>query len=391
MLVRSYSFRVKPTKKQEVMLLQWLEVTRELYNAALEERREAWARRRKSTHVLDQIRQLPDVRRAREDVGAVPNVVLRGALDRIDHAFKDFYGRCRRGETPGYPRFKSAPRWNTISIDDLERARVGKLIVCGGKRVWVPVLGKLKIKMHRQIEGAPKTMRIMKRGDRWFVRFACTDISPRPLPKLGREVGIDPGLLVFIATSDGKTYANPRPGQRAERSIARAMRRVHRRKLGGVRRREAVRILARKSAHVANIRRQNCIDVANDLVRNYDTIYTEATTVKKFSEGMHAKSWRDVALGSFFRWLREKAENAGRVVVEVPPAFTSQLCPKCEQLVPKEMSVRVHKCSCGLEVDRDIAAAMNILKFGRSSQGAAVLVNTQRRSAKVKSVNKTGV
>jgi len=389
-VIRSFRYQIKPTKAQERTLLTWLELTRELYNGALEDRRDRWSRFKLKTHVFDQIRQLPGVKNVRPEFAEIPSVVLRGPLDRIDKAFKNFFTRCKKGDTPGYPRFKSAKRWNTITIDDLERARVGKLFVAGGSRIAVPVLGKVKIRMHRPIEGKPKTMRIIRSCGRWYVRFACVDVQPRPLPKTGRDVGIDMGLSQFVATSDGEIFTNPRPLRAAKIGLARALRRIHRRKCGGKRWRQAADLVGKKHAHIANVRRENHIHVANALVSRYDTVFVESLTIKGLSNGTLAKSFRDAAFGNFLRWLREKAENASRAVVEVDPRFTSQTCPQCGTVAKKSLSQRVHDCPCGLIGDRDVVAAQVILKLGRSLQGAAAPVRAQRRSAKIKSVSTTG-
>ena len=331
----------------------------------------------------DQEEEIPEIRKVRHEYREVPVLVLRGALRRLDKGFKAFFGRCKRGEKPGYPRFRGVRGWRSILIDDL----AGKVpIVCGGKRIVVPMLGKVKFKQHRPLQGTPKAMRIILDNGRWFVTFACVDVPIKLLEPSNTPVGIDLGIHHFAATSDGDIIPNPEPLKAARISIERAQRRVTRRKLGSNRRRCAVRILARRHAHVAAIRREHHIRTARSLVARYGTICVEALNVKSLSAGMLAKQVNDAAWGNFLHWLDCKAEEAGRQVVEVDPRGTSQTCPACGAVKPKPLSQRMHRCDCGLVCDRDVAAARVILGLGTSLRGAAPPVGDSddpRRASRV--------
>jgi putative transposase len=384
-VLRSYRYRLYPTKAQARRLSTWLDLTRELYNAALQERRDAWKKQRVSVSKYDQMRVLPNVREARPEFADAPIVVLRGALKRLDGAFKDFFRRCKSGKKPGFPRFKSASRWNSIMIDDLKRDNP---VVAGGKRVAIPLLGKVKFKQHRPIEGTPKAIKLtLDAAGHWYVTFACIDVPTKPLAKTGRDVGIDLGIENFIATSDGDLIPNERPGTKAARSLAKAQRRVSRRKKGSRRCRQAARLLARVHARVANTRQECHIVVAKALVDLYDTIYVEKLNIQGLARGHLAKSVYDVAWGNFLHWLHVKAEEAGREVIEVDPRGTSQECPNCGQIVKKLLSQREHRCDCGLICHRDVAAAIIVRDRGRRSQGGAAVVDALRRSAKPKSAS----
>ena len=359
-------------------------MTRELYNAALQERRDAWEKQGTRVTAFDQMAVLAEIRGARSEFGLIPVNVLRGAIRRLDRAFAGFFRRCKNKQKPGYPRFRGRSRWNSILIDDL----TGAVPICaGGKRLKVPLLGKVKLKLHRPLEGTPKAMRLKLESDgRWYVTFACIDVAAKPLPPTGHEVGVDLGITTFAATSDGDLFENPRPLATARLKIERAQRRVTRRKRGSKRRRTAVRLLARHHAHATNVRRQNAIDVARALVAKYDTIYVEALSVASLAKSMLAKQVHDAGWGIFLHWLRVKAEEAGREVIEVNPAGTSQMCSDCGAEVPKVLSVRIHDCPhCGYVADRDVNAAQNVLGAGRALRGEAVAVRTPRRSAKSKS------
>jgi putative transposase len=382
-VLRSFRYRLRPTQRQQTVLLTWLHLNRELYNAALQERRDAWQKQRVSVTVFEQNHELAGVRAVRTEFSGVPIVVLRGTLRRLDTAFHAFFRRCRRGVVhPGFPRFKNARRFRSLAID-LHADRTP--IVAGGKRIKVPLLGKIKFKQHRPLEGKPKAMHLTLVAGRWYVTFACDAVPMTPLPKSTRDVGIDLGLHHFVATSDGDTVDVPLAGRDARLVLERAHRRVSRRKRGSERRRNAARSLARLYGHVANIRRERHIVLARALIAVYGTVFVEKLNLRGLVSGMLSRATHDAAWGGFLHWLRVKAESAGREVVEVDPRGTSQTCPECGSVAPKPLSQREHRCACGLVCDRDVAAARVILGAGRALRGAALLVEGRRRSAKSKS------
>ncbi|MDO8593282.1 MAG: transposase [bacterium] len=378
-MFRSYKYRLYPTKIQAAALATWLDLTRELYNAALQERRDAWQKRGKSVTKFDQYSVLPEVREVRPEFNAVPIAVLRGTIGRLDRAFAGFFQRCKEGKTPGYPRFKAHDRYLSLLLDDL-----GTTSPLRGKKVAIPLLGKVKLKMNRQVEGIPKAMRILRdTAGRWFVTFACIDVSEKPLPPCEDEIGIDLGINTFAALSDGSLVPNPRVGEAARTSLERAQRRVSKRKKGSHRRRKAVVLLGKAHLHVQNIRRQFHIDTARKLVTRYGYIYAEDLNVKGLAGGMLARSVHDAGWSSFLGWLACKAEEAGRVMILVNPFGTSQVCSACGEEVRKGLSVRVHDCPyCGYKADRDVNAALNVLRLGKSLRRGAPAVRGRQRPEK---------
>lgn len=387
-MLRSYRYRLRPTRAQERTLREWLYLTRELYNAALQERRDAWRKQRKSITCFDQIKQLAEIRQLRPEFQQIPINVLRGALRRLDKAFQGFFRRCKTGEKPGFPRFKRHNWWKSLLIDDLGRHKDGAPIdpvVTGKRRVFVPLLGLVKLNLHRPIEGVPKAARFTIDGrGRWFVTLACVDVPAKPLPVIDREVGIDLGLLRLATTSDGTMYRNPRPLDEARIELERAQRTVSRRKRGGQRRRHAVGQLRRRYERVTNVRRENHISVARDLAAKYQIIYVEDLQIKEMLEKNFGRSFSDAALAGLLHWLHVKAESAGRGVVAVNPAYTSRTCSRCG-VIKDHLSLgeRTFRCGhCGLVIDRDVNAALNIKRLGQSRQGAATPVRVRRGSAK---------
>jgi putative transposase len=372
-MYRSYRYRLSPTRAQAATLTQWLALSCGLYNGALQERI-VWYRGhkdgpKKSIRLFDQNKQLPAVREECPEYAAVPIAVLRGALDRLNKAYGAFFRRVKAKQSPGFPRFRSTRRYDTIDINDLGST---KLIVAGGKRVSIPLLGKVRFKQHRLLEGTPKSVRIKRDGNRWWISIQCVDVPLRTLPSAGSEVGIDLGITQLVTTSDGDVSDNERTLRDHERGLRIAQRRISRRKKGSNRRRKAVAILRRKHQRVANVRREHAITIARSLVQRYDVIFVEDLNVKGLTRGDLSKSVYDAAWGVHLYWLRTKAEEAARVVHAVNPCGTSIDCSGCGEPVPKERGDRTHSCvACGLVLCRDVNAARNILARGRRARGVA--------------------
>jgi putative transposase len=232
----------------------------ELYNAALQERRDAWRMGRVSIGFTQQSAQLPALKAERPDVTGVYSQVLQDVLHRVDRAFGGFFARVRRGDRPGFPRFRSAHRFDSLTYPQLG-FRVD------GRHLHLAKIGPVKIKLHRPIEGRIKTLTIKREGGKWFACFSC-EVEPQPLPPSTESIGLDVGLTHFATLSDGTAIANPRHARRAERQMRRAQRRIARRRKGSAGRREAVRLFQAAQAHV---RRQRA-DMQHKLSRWWTAI-----------------------------------------------------------------------------------------------------------------------
>ena len=345
-------------------------VLRELYNAALQERRDAWRLGQHRVSAYDQMRQLTAIRAARPDVATIHTHLLQDAITRVDRAFTAFFRRCKAGEKPGYPRFKGRDRYRTFTFKDAVNNN-GVRIVSGGNRVRLAGIGNVKVKLHRPIEGRIKQASVTLNGDgRWYVAFACDDVPARPLPATGRSIGIDVGITTFAALSDGTLVANPRPYEVAQHSLGMAQRRVSRRRRGSNRRRAAIALLAKRCAKVQRVRLDFHHKTALDIVRRFDSIAVEDLNVKGLSRMRLAKQVHDAGWAQFTSILANKAESAGRDFNRVDPRGTSQMCSTCGCEVRKDLSVRVHDCPhCGYVADRDVNAARNIQGRGQRLRG----------------------
>jgi putative transposase len=357
-LTRAYKFRLYPTVRQAQALTYQLAEACRLYNACLDERRDAWRKGHRVTFAM-QARQIKDVRAA-GDLGLTNADAAHDVAARVDRSFAAFFRRCSAGQRLGYPRFRSARRYDSITFTHYGR---GARLRPGG-RLYVHGVGEIRLRQHRQLEGEPKRVTIKREGDQWYAVILCA-VERKPLPSTGEAVGIDVGLSTLAATSDGDLIVNPRWLRAAQAGIRIAARRVSRRVKGSRRRRKAVAILRRKLACVAAQRRDFHHKTARAIVQKYDVIAVEDLNIKGLAGGMLSKPVHDAGWGSFIERITEKAEEAARVFVRVNPRGTSQACSGCGAHVPKDLSVRQHRCPhCGLDIDRDVNAARNVLKLG---------------------------
>jgi putative transposase len=365
---KTFKYKLKPTPDQGRALEAVVGHCHALYNTALEQRKTWWARGQgKSATYYQQKAELPDLKAACPDYAEINAQVLQDVLLRLDRTFQAFFRRVAAGEAPGYPRFQGQGRFNSFTYP-----QVGEH---GGARLdngflVLSKVGRIAVRWSRSIEGTPKTVTISREADGWYACFSCANVPAQPLPPTGRETGIDVGLKVFLIAADGESVEPPRHYRKAEQRLAKAQRRVSRRKKGSHRRRKAVALLKRKHQKVQRQRRDFHHKTALALLRQFDTIYLEDLRVANLVRNRHlAKSISDAGWAQFRAILDAKAACAGRHVIAVPPAYTSQDCSGCRERVLKSLSVRTHVCpSCGLVIDRDENAAVNILRAGQARQ-----------------------
>jgi len=353
----TYKYRLYPTRVQAAALHGQVDEACRLYNAALDERRSAWRMNRIDLRYLDQANQLKAIRAA-GDVGVANFSACQDVLRRVDKTFAAFFRRIKAGEKPGYPRFRSRARYDSLTWpswgDGCALRPSGRLYLQG--------VGDVKVKWHRPLAGQVKTVTTKREAGHWYVCFSVEVPEPEPLPASDAAVGIDVGLTTFAVLSDGGEIASPRHFRAAERRLRLAQRKLARRKKRSRRRQNARHELARVHLHVANQRRDFHHQTARALVERYALIAVEDLNVKGLAGSMLAKSVHDAGWGQFVSILTDKAVCAGRSLVAVNPAGTTQRCSDCGVLVPKTLAQREHRCTaCGLVLGRDLNAARNVL------------------------------
>jgi putative transposase len=369
-LRKTYQFKLKPTPEQERQLAGILWQCRRLYNTALEQRFTLYRQRGVSRSRYEQEAELKDIRAEMPDYAAIHSHVLQDVLARLDKTYQAFFRRIRAGQTPGFPRYQGRNRWHSFTYKEFGNgARLDRILDNGF--LVLAKIGRIAVRWSRPLDGTPKTVTISREADGWYVSFSCADVPMQPLPLTGQETGIDLGLESFATLADGTMIHNPRCYRRVERRLKTAQRKVARRKKGSHRRRKAVQLLARAHQTVKRQRQDFQHKAALALVRQYDTIYHEdLQTANMLKNHFLAKSIQDAGWSQFLSILSYKAACAGRRVVAVPPAYTSQTCSGCGVVVKKGLSVRWHSCpACGASLHRDHNAARNIERLGQSLRG----------------------
>jgi putative transposase len=369
---KTYKYQLLPTPKQEQALETVVCRCRELYNAGLQERKAAWEQCRVSVTFAMQSAQLPAIKAVRPEYREIHAQVLQDVLHRLDKTFQTFFRRVTAGEHPGYPRFPGTERYTSFSYPQVGahggHGGHGGAALDGGI-LSLSKSGRIPIRLHRPLAGIPKTVTIRREADGWYAWLSCAEVPTVPLPATGQETGIDVGLKVFLITAEGEVVETPRHYRTAEQQLAKARRRVSRRK--------AVQLLKRHHQTVQRQRRDFHHKTALALVQQYDVIYLEDLRVCNLVRNPHlSKSISDAGWAAFRTILEAKVACAGRQVLAVPPASTRQDCSgvlpdgsRCPQRVAKCLSVRIHVCpSCGLVLDRDENAAVNILRAGQTRQ-----------------------
>jgi putative transposase len=290
----------------------------------------------------------------------------QATLRRLDKAFQAFFRRVKAARTAGYPRFKGRNRFDTVEFPSY-----GDGCRFDGRCVYFQHVGRIKVKLHRPIEGRIKAMPFKRQADGWYVVFSCDLGDVVVPPSAGPAIGIDLGLKAFLVTSEGESVAPPQHYRHAQAALRRAQRKVARRQKGSKRRAKAVNLLQKEHQRIGNLRRDFHHKTARAQVTRYGTIVHEDLNTRSIARSRLAKSTLDVVWGSFLQILSYKAKEAGATVIAVPPHNTTQACSRCGALpdVPKTLADRVHSCPyCGYVADRDLNAAQNILRLGSSLQ-----------------------
>lgn len=366
----TYKYRIFPSKSQRTSLENVLSACRFVYNKALETRKNAWEERQESVGKYDTINLIPQWKAENEWLKDGNAQTMQEALTRLDLAFRAFFRRIKAGEKePGYPRFKSANRYNSFTYPQ-ER---GNWRLLANGRVRLSKIGDVKIKLHRPITGTCKTLTVQRDAvGNWYACFSC-EVEPMPLMVNDNVVGIDLGLTTFAYFSNGRKIERQRWTKTDADDIARLQRKKERFAKGSSEWRKAVRALQHAYQRAANRRNNFAHQESRKLVNEYQFIAFENLDIQEMRVSGNKTISRgidDVAWGKFVQFTTYKAEGAGRGIALVNPRGTTQMCSGCGRIVPKDLHVRIHHChNCDLKLNRDHNAALNILARGLASIG----------------------
>ena len=366
--MRTYKYRIYPSTAQENQLNQQLELCRWVYNKTLETRKNAFEQDGVSLSYYDTKKMLPIWKEEKPVLKRVHSMVLQDVTMRVDLAFQAFFRRVKAGEEePGYPRFKGYNRYDSMCYPQYGNG--AKLV---GDQLNLSKIGSVKVKLHRELCGTPKTVCIRRASTgKWFATFAC-ETEKNILPDEPKRIGIDVGTATFATLSDGEKVNNPRFFRRDANELARAQRRLEKEAKGTPKRIKRKKVIARIHERITNKRTDFAHKLSRQWVNAYGVIVLEDLNIVGMMEEHKVifgnklnKSIADVAWNQLAQFTAYKAEDAGRLFLQVDPRNTSKMCSRCRSLVQKTLADRIHNCPhCGLVLDRDHNAAINILALG---------------------------
>ena len=403
--LKAYKYRLYPNKKQAEKLQWTVDRARELYNAAIQERRDAYEIRIKrhpnyhdeatrkhltQAHALtynQQATQLPEMKELRPEYNDIHSQVLQDVLRRVDKAYKAFFRRIKEGKTPGYPRFHGSGRYESFTFPQ------SGFSLTEDNRVCLSKIGTVKVKFPTGKKARPpigemKTCTIKREATHWYVIVTCEVEQEIVFHPSEEATGIDLGLLHFATLSTGETIENPRHWRKSENKLKKLQQALSRKKRGSKRRRKAAQRVGKAHRHIRNQRKDFHHKEARKLLSKYQTVVFEKLAPSNMSKrpkpkqdetgtylpngastkaGLN-KSILDAGWGQFQQMCVNKAECAGSRILFVSPKYTSQMCSGCGAIVQKELEERWHECCCGCSLDRDHNAAINLLRLGLSGQ-----------------------
>lgn len=378
----TYQYRLNPTPEQAAVMALWGELLRRHWNYALGQRLD-WLRRTRSqidrcSIVSEPIGEVPErvdyylqaseLRQTKElfpEYKAIYADCQQQNLMRLDKAWKRWMIPDKTGRRGGKPRFKQRGDSCSFTFPRVNHPKAGAHLI--GDTLKLSKIGEIKVILHRPIPDGfeLKQATVLPKADGWYVSLSLEDGTipdAMPVDEIKSVVGIDVGLEKFLVTSDGQAVEIPQYYRKAQQQLARQQRQLSRRQKGSKNYDRQANKVARLHLHVARQRKEFHYQVAHWLCAHYDLIAFELLNIKGLARTRLAKSVLDAAWGSFLNILQAVAVKRGKVAVGEDPNGTSQDCSSCGETVKKTLAERVHSCpNCGINIDRDLNAAINIL------------------------------
>lgn len=358
-MIKALQFKLY-TPRQSVLtrLNETLGLCCELYNAVKESDEIHYRKFGKGLNLFDVHKLLPEVKEGRPEFKLINAQSLQDVVERYFKNKKGFFGRLQKGLRAGTPRFKSRSRYDSITFK-----QTGYKVQ--GNKLIIPTIGTFKMRLHRPIAGKIKTVTLTRKFNGIFVSFAV-ETQKTILPQTNQQVGIDLNVKDnFCSLSNGESFKYTKPLKQSLPEVKRKSRgfskNTHKKRL---------HTLKKVYAKVRNQRHDWHHKLSRYLINNYDTIAVEDLNLQQMMTEYKNinRSFLDQGFGQFLNMMSYKAEEAGRTLVKVNPAYTSKTCSCCGVIKHDlQLTDRIFKCSaCGLQEDRDINAAKNVLSLGLS-------------------------
>lgn len=376
-LYRTHTYRLYPTNEQERKLVQWVGTVRAVYNVALEQRRD-WYKPGRRFNCVTQGPEVTALRSEFDWIRDVPASPLHQALRDLDRAYQNWWSGRAKAPTPRKRGQNDSMRFQLSGGFSLRR------VSTNWGRIDIPKLGSVRFRWDREITGKVKTITVLNRAGVWTITapFECEAEGFSQAPS--GAIGIDRGIAVFAALSDGTQISALNVGKKARRSLVRAQRKLSRKKKGSANRKKAALRLAKIHMRVANARKDFLHKLTTDIAQNHGTVVVEALKVRNMTasargtvdrpgRNVRAKSGLnrsilDQGWGMFRTMLAYKLAARGGRLIEVPAAYTSQTCASCGVVDARSRvsQSRFICIGCGHEANADTNAAINILAAGHA-------------------------
>ena len=362
MLIRkAFRYRIYPTREQIGKADRWSDAQRFLWNLAHEQRLLGLARERSERcypTAFDQAKELTELRSELPWLADVPRNVSMQLLHELDQAWQ----RC-------FKKLAEAPRWKRKGVDVVNlcepHPKVWKLV---GSTLHFPKLGKIRAIVHRPLDGTPKSCTLVRDGDQWFASIVCAIEIPDPIPRTGPTIAIDRGITNFAGTSDGKLIPGPQYLKASLKQLARAQRKVSRRKKGSKNYQKAARMLMRRNRKVRRQRAHFSHVESARYAKSHGVIVLEDLNIAGMMRGNSARGIADAGWSMFEQMLRYKQCWSGGAVKLVWAAYSSQECDHCGHIDATSRRGEAFCCTkCGHTDHADINAAKVLLRRANRS------------------------
>ena len=381
----TYRYKLLPTRKQRLALKSALDSTRTLYNAALQQRIDAYRLKNKTISLYEQYTELKHIRADAElGFSLYPAVLMRWPLERVNEAFKGFFARAKKGEKAGFPRFRSASRWNSFGLTEWAGVRIEKNRLCinglGGSKKG----SGIRLHTHRPLpdDASFCSLTVTRKGNAWYANIVL-DVPVTQTQEFSEADvrGWDWGRENTMTSDQGLTIERQHIFDRYKRRVKQLQSRINRARKGSKGRKRDVKDLGRVKRREADARNTMNHQDASRVVKLSPWVAVEKLSVKNMSRSASGtveqpgtnvaqksglnRSINDGSPARLMNYISYKAERAGGICVMVNPRNTSQNCSGCGTRVKKSLNERVHSChACGLTLTRDENAGRNIRMRG---------------------------
>jgi putative transposase len=357
---KAYRYELKPNIQQRILLARHAGVARFTYNWALKQRIDLYEKSQTSTNAIEQHRLLNSLKATEFPwMYEVSKCAPQESLRDLDKAFAHFFRGCKQGKKIGFPKPKKKGMHDSF--------RLTGAIKVNSKSVQLPRLGNICVKEQTKIKGRILSVTLSRQADRWYASFAVEIEMEAPTPIKGSPIGIDLGLTSFISTSEGEKIASPKPLKKSLKKLRRLSKQHSRKEFGSKNRKKSSFKLARQHRKIGNQRIDFAHKLSTKLAKTKPTIVIEDLDVKEMlQEKKLSRQIADVSWSRFTRMLDYKTKWYGSQVVKAPRYLaTSKICSFCQHKAETmPLHIREWKCiCCGIEHDRDINAAKNLINY----------------------------